>query len=77
MSGTLQRRGPSSWRLRYDLDATGARQRRSITFKGTRKEAEAQAARFLASVADGVDVDPSKVTVADHLRSWLDGRPFR
>jgi integrase len=75
MSGKLERRGPSSWRLRYDLDpdASGMRQRRSATFKGTRKEAEAQAAKLLASVAAGVDIDPSKVTVADHLRAWLQG----
>jgi integrase len=74
MSIKLQRRG-AAWRLRYDLppDAFGARQRRSATFKGTRKEAESQAAQLLATIANGVDIDPSKVTIADHLRAWLGG----
>lgn len=74
MSIKLQKRG-ASWRLRFDLppDASGARQRRSATFAGTRKEAEAQAAKLLASVANGVDVDPSTITIATHLRAWLSG----
>jgi integrase len=74
MSIKLQRRG-QSWRLRYDLepDASGSRQRRSATFSGTRKEAGAQAAKLLADIANGVDIDPSKRTVAEHLRAWLQG----
>jgi integrase len=74
MSIKLQKRG-ASWRLRYDLepDASGVRQRRSATFTGTKAEAQAQAAKLLASIANGVDVDPSKLTVAEHLRSWLGG----
>jgi integrase len=74
MSIKLQKRG-ASWRLRYDLapDASGVRQRRSATFSGTRKEAEAQAAKLLADIANGVDINPSTRTVAEHLRSWLNG----
>jgi hypothetical protein len=70
----LQRRG-QAWRLRYDLppDASGARQRRSATFGGTKAEAAQAAAKLLASIANGVDVDPSKLTVAEHLRAWLNG----
>jgi integrase len=74
MSINLQRRG-ASWRFRYDRepDAAGVRQRCSATFGGTRKEAEAQAAKLLADIANGVDIAPSKRTVADHLRAWLNG----
>jgi integrase len=74
LSIKLQKRG-ASWRLRYDLepDASGVRQRRSATFAGTKAEAQAQAAKLLATIANGVDVDPSKLTVAEHLRSWLVG----
>lgn len=76
MRGHLLKRGRESWRLKYDVEpgASGERRTRYATFNArTRKEAEAQAARLLASVADGVDVDPSKLTVAAHLRAWLDG----
>ena len=54
-------------------DAAGVRQRRSATFGGTRKEAEAQAAKLLADIANGVDIAPSKLSVASWLRAWLTG----
>jgi integrase len=75
MKGNLSERGLNSWRLKYDLepDGSGRRQTRYVTFKGTRKEAEAQAVKHLAAVADGLDVDPSRLTVAAHLTAWLDG----
>ena len=72
MSIKLQRRG-ASWRLRYDLppDASGARQRRSATFTGTKAEAQAEAAKLLATVATGDHVDPSGETVAQFIERWL------
>lgn len=74
MKGNLTARG-KGWRLKYDIspDGSGRRRTRYITLKGTRKEAEAQAVKHLAAVADGLDVDPSKRTVAEHFRAWLDG----
>ena len=70
MSIHLQRRG-KAWRFRYDRepDAAGVRQRCSATFRGTRKEAEAQAAKLLADIANGVDIAPSTLTVASYLRA--------
>ena len=38
-----------------------------------RKEAEAQAAKLLADIANGVDIAPSKLSVASYLRAWLNG----
>jgi integrase len=75
MKGNLSQRGLNSWRLKYDLepDGSGRRQTRYVTFRGTRKEAEAQAVKHLAAVADGLDVDPSRLTVAAHLNAWLEG----
>jgi integrase len=75
MRGSIQRRGPSSWRIRYDVepDASGVRQRRELTVCGLRKDAERELAKRVNAVHDGVDVDPAKLTVADHLRAWLEG----
>src|SRR5262249_16692034 len=39
------------------------------SIKGTRREAAAELARLLARAADGSHVDPSKLTVADHVRA--------
>ena len=73
MKGSLQKRGRESWRLRYDLgsDGSGTRQRRAVTLKGTRKQAEAEASRILASVVSGDHVDPSGETVAEFVERWL------
>jgi integrase len=72
MRGHLTRRGQRSWRLKYDLASGGSgRQTRYVTLHGTRAQAEAQAAKVLASVAGGTHVDPSGETVAGFVERWL------
>jgi integrase len=73
MKGYLERRGERAWRLKYDLPRArpGERQQRSVTLHGTRKEAQAEAARILASLATGAHVDPSAETVASFVERWL------
>src|SRR5262249_48626295 len=41
------------------------------SFKGTKREASAELARLLARVADGGHVDPSKLTVGEHILARL------
>lgn len=75
MRGNITRRGKCSWRLKFDVEQRdGARQTRYVTVKGTRKDAEAELARVLHAVNSGVFVDPTKMTVAAYLRSWLSGK---
>jgi integrase len=73
MRGSITRRGKSSWRLKYDIgtDTAGRRQRRYVTLRGTRKEAQAEAAKILASLASGTHVDPSSETVTAFVERWL------
>ena len=73
MRGNITRRGKSSWRFRYDLgtDAAGSRQRRYVTLRGTKAQAQAEAAKILASLAGGMHVDPSGETVAAFVERWL------
>jgi integrase len=68
--GHIRKRGERSWELKYDIDRDG-HGRRTIyrSFKGTRREAQAELARFIAQAADGGHVDPSKLTVAEHVRA--------
>ena len=75
MRGHLTKRG-SSWRIKFDIgrDASGKRQTRYVTFKGTRKEAEAKLASMLNDVNRGVLVEQSKVTIAQHMTNWLDDK---
>jgi integrase len=70
MRGHLRKRGANSWELKYDIARTeGGRHIVYRSFKGTRREAQAELARLLARAADGGHVDPSKLTVADHVRA--------
>jgi integrase len=75
MRGSIQRRGAHSWRIRFDLETDAQGQRRTVsrTIRGKRVDAERELAKLVNAVHDGVHVDPSKLTVVEHLRSWLDG----
>ena len=70
MKGNLYRRGERSWRLKYDVeaDSAGKRQTRYVTLKGTRAQAQAQAAKIIAAVTSDDHVDPSGETVAPIYR---------
>ena len=74
MKGTITRRGKSSWRLKFDIgnDASGKRQIRYETVRGKRQDAERELSRLLHSFHRGTSVEPSKMTVADYIRGWLD-----
>ena len=74
MTGNITRRGANSWRLKFDTDrdpVTGKRTIRYATVRGTKKQAQAELTRLLASRNEGTLVKPTKVTVADYLRHWL------
>ncbi|MBV9670490.1 MAG: site-specific integrase, partial [Acidobacteriales bacterium] len=62
------------WELKFDVGAdpaTGRRKIRYVSFKGTKKQAEQKLVALLAAEQKGESVDPSRVTVAEYLRSWL------
>jgi integrase len=73
--GSVVRRGKTSWRLKYEADRdpiTGKRVTRYVTVRGTKKQAQAELVRLLAQMEDGAAVNPSKLTIAAYLRSWLE-----
>jgi integrase len=41
--------------------------------RGTKKTAQAELMRVLAEVENGTAVDPSRITLTEYLRRWLDG----
>jgi integrase len=76
MTGNITRRGQHSWRLKFEAGerdpVTGKRATRHVTVRGTKKDAQRELIRFLAEVENGTAVDPSKITVAEYIRGWLD-----
>jgi hypothetical protein len=71
--GSVQRRGKQSWRIRIEdgVDGAGRRKRHTVTFKGSRQDAQRELTRLLAAADTGTLPEPSKVTLAEHLRGWL------
>ena len=71
-AGHIQRRGKSSWRLKFDAghdSATGDRNTQYVTVRGTKAEAKAKLAELLTAIGKGSFVEPSKLTVAEHVRA--------
>jgi integrase len=72
MRGHLRKRGACSWELKYDIPRDGGGRRIQYrSFKGTKREAQAELARILSRVADGAHTNPNKITVAELVGSRL------
>jgi integrase len=74
MRGNITRRGKASWRLKFDAGrdpATGKRLTKFVTVRGTKRSAEKELSRLLTAADTGMLVDPSKVTVAEYLTTWI------
>jgi integrase len=73
MSGHIRRRGERSWEIKFDLGndpQTGRRLTRYHSFKGTKRDAQAELTKLMAGAADGNYVNPSKATLAEYLDRW-------
>jgi hypothetical protein len=69
----IRRRGRRSWQIKFDVgkDPAGKRKTRFVTVKGTRQDAEKERTRLLSEADAGTLLEPSKLTVAEHLRACL------
>lgn len=83
MRGSITQRGPGKWLIRYDLGReyytdpeTGQRLRRrwqkTLTFYGTKREAQRKLNEILASLQRGEYVEKSNRTFGELLDEWLD-----
>ena len=74
MRGSIKKRGTNSWRLTFDLerDHTGKRRQKTLTVRGTKKEAEAELSRKLAEIESGGFADPGNIKLAEYLARWLE-----
>jgi integrase len=72
VKGNITRRGKNSWRIKFDIEgAPGVRQTRFVTVRGTKKEAQIEAAKIIAASSKGEYVDGSKETVSEFVTRWL------
>jgi integrase len=74
MRGSIRKRGASSWRLVFDVStADGKRKQRSVTVRGSYRDAQKELTRLLSSADSGTLPDPTRQTVGENLTAWLDG----
>src|SRR5262249_51728525 len=62
-----------SWTIVLELprDDSGKRRQKTVTVRGTKKEAEARRSQMINEINTGAFVEPSKMTVAEYLNRWL------
>jgi integrase len=65
--GSIDARGPDTWRLRWRV----AGKRFSATFKGSKRDAQAELRRRLKAADDGQHIEPSKITLREWADRWL------
>jgi integrase len=72
--GHIRPQGEGSWQLKFDLGrdpVTGKRKSKFVTFRGNKRQAQAELTRLLAQRDAGSYVDPTKMTLAEYLNHWL------
>ncbi len=67
MKGTIRKQGEGTWQLRFYSDS----RQKSVTFKGTKAQAQRHLNGLLAAVDGGNYLEPGKLTTGEYLHKWL------
>ena len=73
MVGSIRQCSPGSWRITIELERgpDGKRRQKSVTVRGTKKEADRELTRLVQEAQAGTYRTASKMTVAEYLEYWL------
>ena len=73
MKGSIRQRSPGSWELTVDLgrDALGQRQRRFLTVRGAKAQAQRKLRELLSTLDKGLALPGGKILLRDWLDRWL------
>lgn len=77
MTGNVRQRAPGSWTLTFARSpdpVTGRRRQGYATVRGTKKQALIRLAELQIEAHHGDYQRPSRMSVGDYLREWLDGQ---
>jgi len=66
MKGHIRERSPGHWAIILDIIKDGTRKRKWHSFKGTKREAQAECARLVTTMKDGAYVEANKLTVGSN-----------
>ena len=73
--GHIRPQGEGSWEIKFDLGRdplSGRRVTKYVSFRGTKRKAQEELTRLLGQRNDGSYIEPTKMTVAQYLRHWLE-----
>jgi integrase len=75
MKGNIRQRGKDSWQIQIytGVAPDGLPKRYYETVRGRKSDAQKRLAELLLSLEKGICAPPGRVTVAQHLRAWLEG----
>ena len=75
MRGSIRQKGKNSWQLQvYTGQGPDGKPRRHFeTVRGRKGDAQKRLTELLSSLDKGVYAPPGRLTVAEHLKNWLDG----
>jgi integrase len=72
MKGHIRERSPGHFAIVLSIGAGKNRKLKWHSFKGTKRQAQAECARLITGLKEGSYVEPSKLTLADHLKGRLE-----
>jgi integrase len=73
--GHIRPQGQGSWEIKFDVGrdpVTGRRITKYVTIRGTKRQAQQELTRLQAQRDEGSYIEPTKMTVAQYLRHWLE-----
>jgi hypothetical protein len=71
MKGHLKERSPGRWAIILDIHKNGQRKRKWHSFRGNKRQAEAECARLITKMDEGSYVEASRLTLKEHLLNRL------
>ena len=71
MKGSIEQRGPRTWRVRYDVPSAKGRKQVSETIHGAKRDAQRALRGWLAALDKGIYVETTGETVGEYLERWL------
>lgn len=74
-TGSIAKAGKDSWRIQIyaGKGPDGKYRRYTETIRGLKRDARERLNELLPSLSNGIYAPPSRLTVAEHLHSWLNG----
>ena len=73
MKGSIRKKGKHSWQIQVYEDGTEGKHRKFITVHGKKSDAQKTLNELLVSLEKGIPITSGRLTVAEHLRGWLEG----